>query len=348
MAGEKINAVNYRRIDRLLVLAALFAAGVEWVRADEPVHKVVWQRVREDGLVASFLRPKGEVARPAIMVVGGSEGGLKSAEGLAYRFAERGWAALAVAYFGVEGLPPQLANIPLESFDTAATWLRRQPLIEPGGLAIAGVSRGGELALLVASRNPAFTRVVAWVPSHVGWGPVGPFKDSTVSAWTVGGRPLPFVPHVREPDYSARPYRGTPDFLADLQQGQTVEAAAIPVEKIRGAVLLLSGEDDQVWPSTAMSRLVMTRLAAAQHPYRFEHVSFPDAGHLIAPGSDPGLIEAKHPTGVVMAFGGTKAGNRAAQEKGWAKVREFLRADSGAAESAGVRSAKNPKPGVSP
>lgn len=306
-------------------LALVFVAAI--ARAEEPVHKVVRQNVRENGLVALYLRPKGEVAWPAIIVVGGSEGGIKSAEGLAYRFAERGWAALAIAYFGAEALPPALASIPLEYFGAGVTWLNRQPLVVTETLAVAGVSRGAELALLLAAHNPAFKRVVAWAPSHVVWGPVGAFKDASISAWTRGGRPLAFVTHAREPDYSVRPYRGTPDFLADLRQTALVEAAAIPVEKIQGAVLLLSGEDDQVWPSTLMARLALKRLAAANHPYRFEHVSFPDAGHLIGPGSDPGLIEAKHPTGVVMAFGGSRRGNQAAQEKGWAKVMEFLRAD---------------------
>jgi dienelactone hydrolase len=321
-----------------LAFALILAAPAG--RADETRHKVIWRTVREDGLVATYLRPKGDVARPALVVVSGSEGGLKQTEGLAYRFAERGWAVLAVGYFGVERLPPALANIPLEYFDGAAAWLLRQPLLEPGGLAIAGASRGGELALLVAARNSAFTRVIAWAPSHVVWGPVGPFADKSVSAWTTAGRPLPFVTHAREPDYSAKPYRGTPDFIADLKQTSIADAAAIPVEKIHGAVLLLSGEDDQVWPSTLMARLAVKRLEAARHPYRFEHISFPQAGHLITPGSDPGLTEAKHPTGVVVAFGGTKAANRTAQEIGWAKALEFLRADIRAGDRKGTESSR--------
>lgn len=295
--------------------------------AAEELHKVVWQRVRDDGLVATYLRPKGDRVLPIVLVVGGSDGGLKPAESLAYRFAERGYASLAVAYFGEESLPKALANIPLEYFDRAVAWVQRQPLIDRGNLAVAGVSRGGELALLLGSHNPAFNRVIAIVPSHVVWGPVGRYKDATVSAWTRDGRPLPFVTHVREPDYSAKPYRGTPDFTADLRQTEMVERASIPVERIRGAVLLLSGEDDQVWPSTLMSRLAIERLAAANHPYRFEHVSFPGAGHLIGPGSDPAVVEARHPTGVVLAFGGSKSANRAAQERAWAKMLEFLKTD---------------------
>jgi hypothetical protein len=104
-----------------------------------------------------------------------------------------------------------------------------------------------------------------------------------------------------------------------------VQAAAIPVEKINGPILLLSGEDDQIWPSTFMARQIMKRLDAARFPFRHEHVSFPNAGHLISPDSDPGLLEAKHPTGIVAAFGGTKSGNREAQEKALAKALDFLR-----------------------
>lgn len=314
--------MSFRAWFHFFLSASLFSILLQ-ARAEE-LQKVVWQKVRNDGLVATLLQPKGSAQCPAIIVVGGSEGGVQSAESLAYRFAERGWAALAVAYFGTEGLPDTLANIPLEYFDRAATWLMKQPRVNSGGLALIGVSRGAELALLFAAHNPAISRVVAYCPSHVVWGPVGNISDTSVSAWTCGDAPLPYLPHARQPDYSAKPYCGTPDFVFDLRQTEAAKAAAIPVEKIQGRILLLSGDDDQVWPSRLMSRLIVRRLQAAHFPHSFEHISFPGAGHLISPGSDPGLIEATHPSGVVMAFGGTKSANREAQDKAWAKVVEFL------------------------
>jgi dienelactone hydrolase len=312
-----------RLFSHSLLLCLVGALPLQAGGPDTPL-KVTWTKVREGGLVATYLRPKGNEVRPALIVVGGSQGGLP--ESLAYKFAEQGWATLAVAYFGTEGLPPSLANIPIEYGDRAIAWLQRQPLVDTRVLGIVGLSRGTEFALLLAVRNPAVKRVVAYTPSHVVWGPVGSGFDPAVSAWSDGGHALPYVPQARPPDYAAKPYRGTPDFLFDLRQTSAVLAAAIPVEKIQGAILLLSGDDDQVWPSTFMARQIMRRLEARHHSPPFEHLSFAGAGHLLSPDSNPSLLVARHPTGVELAFGGTERENREAQAKAWVAVLDFLRA----------------------
>ena len=51
--------------------------------------------------------------RTAVLVFGGSEGGLATSL-LAARFAADGYPALALAYFREPGLPQTLTNIPLE------------------------------------------------------------------------------------------------------------------------------------------------------------------------------------------------------------------------------------------
>ena len=51
-------------------------------------------------------------------------------------------------------------------------------------------------------------------------------------------------------------------FLEALQDEPTLATATIPVERIRGAVLLVSGSDDRMWPSRWLADRAMQRLAA--------------------------------------------------------------------------------------
>jgi dienelactone hydrolase len=73
--------------------------------------------VREGGLVGTFFRPSTPGPHPAVIVLGGSDGGLR--EGSAAVLARQGYATLALAYFGVEGLPPELVEVPVEYFGRA-------------------------------------------------------------------------------------------------------------------------------------------------------------------------------------------------------------------------------------
>ncbi len=74
---------------------------------------------------------------------------------------------LALAYFGLENLPPELYEIPLEYLETAIRWMSNQPTVNADRLAVVGGSRGGELALLLGATFPKLRAVVACVPSGV-------------------------------------------------------------------------------------------------------------------------------------------------------------------------------------
>src|SRR4029450_6663209 len=71
--------------------------------------------------------------------------------------------------------------------------------------------------------------------------------------WTHRGEPVPYLfpPGAAERRALAmqqEPVVLTPWFLGNLADRAAVERATIPVERINGPVLLLSGEDDQLWP----------------------------------------------------------------------------------------------------
>ena len=146
----------------------------------------------------TICTPKAAGKHPAILLLGGSEGGdmMRLA---APQFADAGYVAASVAYFGAPGLPSQLAEIPVETVGKALDDIAKRPDVDPTRIALFGVSKGGELALLAASTYPQFKAVVADVPSPFAWAGIPQGPGPVGSSWTLGGKPVPFVPHFSLP-----------------------------------------------------------------------------------------------------------------------------------------------------
>ena len=58
------------------------------------------------------------------------------------------------------------------------------------------------------------------------------------------------------------------------------ELVEIPVENIAGPILLISGTDDQIWPSGDFCAAIVTRLKQARFPYDVKHLSIEIGGHM--------------------------------------------------------------------
>ncbi len=139
---------------------------------------------------ASFLGtlvvPEAETPPPVILAFGGSEGGGSGGLSYAQELVPQGYAVLALAYFGLPGLPEELDRVPLEYFDEAVSWLQTRSEVDATRWGLAGGSRGGELALLLSARYPDAQVVIADVPSGYVWGGLG-----SGAAWTREGSPVP-------------------------------------------------------------------------------------------------------------------------------------------------------------
>ncbi|QIG81646.1 acyl-CoA thioester hydrolase/BAAT C-terminal domain-containing protein [Stakelama tenebrarum] len=313
--------MQLKQLTAAALMLAPLAASAQPATGTAPATQGV--AVREDGLVGRWFAPAGSGPAPVILVLGGSEGGLDSATGIAERLAQEGYGVLALAWFGAEGLPEQLQEIPLEYFETAIGWIADRPRTDDAHIGVFGASKGGEAALLIASRDPRLHAVVAAVPSSVVWPGIN--RDDYMdikSSFTADGEPVSYLPY----DFSEA-FTGIHDLYArSLAFRDDHPEAIIPVERINGPVLLISAQDDALWPSTEMAEQVMARLDAKGFAPTRRHIAYPDAGHIgifVAGGNGDDSAYSR--------MGGTPEGNAAARADMWPQVVAFYREALGAA-----------------
>jgi dienelactone hydrolase len=235
--------------------------------------------VRENGLVGALFVPLSEHPLPVIITLSGSNGGLS--ENRAKLLASNGFSVFALGYFGADGLPTNLQDIPLEYFETAFAWLKEQPKVDASHIGLYRVSRGAELSLILGSFFPdSVQAIVAIVPSSVVYGGL---SEIPVNAWIYQDKPiLPFAP-VPQTDFEKgkgkNPTNTRQIFLEGMKDTAAYTAAAIPVENIRCPVLLVSSGDDQMWPSDLYAQQIIARLEINHSPINCLHLHYPDAGH---------------------------------------------------------------------
>ncbi|MBW4021556.1 MAG: hypothetical protein HIU92_00220 [Proteobacteria bacterium] len=304
------------------LLSALFVvvsmAVAATARAAAPM--LMMSTISADNLVAKLYRPSGEAGPlPAVIVLGGSEGGLNPAvTAEAKLLARHGYAALQLGYFGAPGLPETLELVPVEYFEHAVDWLRARPDVDPAHIGIVGTSIGGEAALLVAAHDPAIKAVVAAVPSNVVWQGLGRgITRHPASSFMLRGQPLPDVPFgwtgVRGDVY--RRYAGG---LAALPQHRQ---AIIPVERIDGPIMLICGGRDRIWPSCRMAASVAARLKAKNFRNPVSFLAYAAGGHAVfGVPLDPDSPDYED----LGSLGGSAAANDAARRNSWGQMLAFL------------------------
>lgn len=284
---------------------------------------------RQAGLAGTLFLPKSKAPLPVVIILSSSSGEIP--EGKARLLASRGYGALALGYFGKEGVPKKLKNIPLEYFEKAFTWIKTQKELDGERIFLYGTSRGAELALILGAQFPDKVHgLIATVPSSVVFAGLSLFPSC---AWQYGGKPaLPFAtlcrPHLLKGEglTKAKPARLRETFIDAMQKNKDFKSAAIPTEKITCPLLLISAGDDQMWPSDVFAEKIVERMKKHSPNHPIYHYNFPHAGHGITlpylPMSEPLYY---HPA-VKLWFmaGGSKDANAKASSESWEKILAFL------------------------
>lgn len=258
----------------------------QWLKSPD----VIRTPVREGRIRGLVFEPKQAGNLPAVIVVGGSSGGVM--ENYAALLASHGIRVFALGWFGYEDLPQEGAHIPLEYFSEAIIWFKRYT--KESKIGLAGVSYGGMTVLMVASTFPELIGAVfAGVPSHVH--NLGVKQDGSRSAtFSFNGEDLPFVdPYDAFPQGSREieemmsqatarmPLRVSDIFLRGWNAADMPEGAVIEVEKIKAPLFITGAEDDGQWYSAVAGDRIVERLQRYDFEYSVRYERIDSAGHFI-------------------------------------------------------------------
>lgn len=283
------------------------------------------------------VRGRDPGRQPVIVLLGGAEGGTLATRDEAPKLASRGYTVLGLPWYSppsfplgpreLPELPADLADIPVERLRAVRDWIAQRPDLDAGRIVLYGASKGAEFALLAASHCDWVHAVVAIAPSDVVWEGFGfgVAEADTRSSFALDGKPLPFVPYddffgeyagfMAGEDFRMR----RPHDRGRAAHPERVAAARIPIERFQGPVLLLAGQDDQLWNAAAMAHNIAERRAEAGLPT--EAGIYPEAGHFL---SGNGWAPTTHYDLGLKKAGGTPEGNARAQADAWTRIGSFL------------------------
>lgn len=226
--------------------------------------------------------------------------------------ASHGFTVLALAYFGYKDLPNSSKGLDLEYFLEAVDWFSTHDRVQQNGVGFVGVSLGAQLALQVAAETSLVKAVIAISPLHCIATPV-----------RYGGEMIGFMRELTMDDVT---------MIDDVMVGRGIyedddemEEVEIEVEKIKGKIMTICGDDDQCINATKLSDKIQARLKRHNRP-KLTLVNYPGTGHLIEPPFMPMCyLSFLKDVGFLYAWGGNILEHSLAQEQAWQALIDFLR-----------------------
>jgi len=299
--------------------------------------------IREGRLRGRLFEPASDGPHPGVMLIPGSGGGVYREQ--AALLAANGFIVLNLPYFNYDDLQTYQVNVPVEYFGEALEWFQKR--LGHTRIAVTGASKGGEGSLVVASHFPEM--VAACAPVVPGDIYLGAWDESNAAgpAWTLGGEALPWAgtpedyallaPEVQEEQLAWVSGEGDPETPFNTRRGMEAfyvdravyQRAAIPIERIRCPILLITGTDDQSWPSEIACERAVTRLKEKGFSYPLKYLGLDGAGHLLIYPGMPTVMSTAivHPLiPVFFTLGGRPDVNAHAQREHWKALIQFLHA----------------------
>lgn len=273
----------------------------------------------DEGTMQGFhLVPDQKKYEGIVVCYGGSEGSPNFGE--AERLAKEGYETLAVFMYGMNNQQKTLARIPLEQFEDVLNYIQKQK-VEKGPITVLAGSKGAEYALNLASKYDDISNLVLTAPSAYNFAGLD-FKDYG-SSWTWQDKELPYidikkssfvalVKNMLWPMLTKGPIVYKETYDTAIKSDKSLVKKVIPVKDVKAHIMIIAGEDDQMWNSPAMAKKIKE-----QKPDT-EINLYKDAGHLFLGN---GVLSAPE---MRMRTGGSLSANEKANTESQKSINNFL------------------------
>ncbi|XP_065671261.1 acyl-coenzyme A thioesterase 3-like [Hydra vulgaris] len=105
--------------------------------------------------------PPGNGPFPAVITLYGGTKKQLPIQDVSAILVNNGYVSLALAYFNVDDLPKVYGNLDIEYFEEAVVFLQNLPVVNKSSIGVYGISKGGSVALAMASFLPQIKSVVS-------------------------------------------------------------------------------------------------------------------------------------------------------------------------------------------
>ncbi|XP_069017912.1 acyl-coenzyme A thioesterase 1 [Embiotoca jacksoni] len=269
--------------------------------------------VQEGKIRGVLFIPPGDGPFPGIVDLYLFGGGLT--EPRASLLASKGFVVLALAYQRYQDLPKNPANLDLEYFEEAVTYLRRRAEVKGPRVGIISISHSGGLAMAMSSFLSGISATVCInacnantvIPLH--------YKDIVIP-------PLPYV--IKNVKFTDSGLLDIRDVLTDPSL-ETNKPSLMPIERASCQFLFAASEDDHNWNSALFAEQAAATLRN-HGKASFQLVTYPKAGHFLEAPHTPYCASGIHAAiGSAVLFGGEPKAHVEAQLDLWDRVQEFFK-----------------------
>lgn len=222
--------------------------------------------------------------------------------------------------FGMKNQPKNLVRIPLEQFEDVLKYISYKEDSKP--ITVFGVSKGAEYALNLAARYKEIENLILFAPSSYTFAGLD-FKDYG-SSWTYKNKELPFIdinkstflPLFKDviiPLIIKSPVRYKGIYDVAIKNDNDKNLKLIPTKDIKANILIIAGEDDQMWGSYEMAKIIKSNTK------NVTIASYKNAGHIFVGN---GIIDTN---AFRINTGGNSEANNSARIDSDRVIDEFLK-----------------------